>query len=91
LHDVGLDVIGLIRLRLLPLGDFDVLRFLDFEVALRLRLARDSVSAKTPPDRPGPGGSGLIAPGTLDGRVAVGFRRDVGVALYACASGLPQW
>ena len=38
LHDVGLDVIGLIGLRLLALGDFQILRFLDFQIALRFRL-----------------------------------------------------
>jgi hypothetical protein len=38
LHDVGLDVIRLVRLRLLLLRDFEVLRFLDFEIALRFGL-----------------------------------------------------
>src|SRR6266566_3751031 len=40
LHDVGLYVIGLIGLRLLPLGDFEELCPLDFEIALRLGLFR---------------------------------------------------
>ena len=40
LHDVGLDVIGFVSLRLLPLGNFDVLRLLDFKIALRFRLLR---------------------------------------------------
>ncbi|MGH9536663.1 MAG: hypothetical protein ACRD3H_01995, partial [Terriglobales bacterium] len=38
LHDVGLDVIGFVGLGLLALGDFDVLCFLDFEVAGCFRL-----------------------------------------------------
>src|SRR5208282_3531792 len=38
LHDVGLNVVGLVGLRLLLLRDFKVLRFLDLEVALRFSL-----------------------------------------------------
>ena len=38
LHDVGLDVIRLIGLCLLTFGDFQKLRSLDFQVALRFRL-----------------------------------------------------
>ena len=38
LHDVGLDVVGFISLSLLPLGNFQVLGFLDFQVALRFGL-----------------------------------------------------
>ena len=38
LHDVRLDVVRLVGLRLLLLGDFEVLRFLDLEVALRFGL-----------------------------------------------------
>ena len=34
LHDVGLNVVSLVGLRLLFLRDFQVLRFLDFEIAL---------------------------------------------------------
>ena len=37
LHDVGLDVVGFVSLRLLALGDFEVLRSLDLEIALSLR------------------------------------------------------
>ena len=38
LHDVGLDVVRLVGLRLLTFRDFEVLRFLDFQVALRFGL-----------------------------------------------------
>ena len=38
LHDVGLNVVRLVGLRLLLLGDFEILRFLDLEVALRFGL-----------------------------------------------------
>jgi hypothetical protein len=37
-HDVGLDVVGFVRLRLLLLHHLQVSGFLDFQVALRLRL-----------------------------------------------------
>src|SRR6266576_3691905 len=38
LHDVCLDVVRLVSLRLLLLGNFEVLRFLDLQIALRLGL-----------------------------------------------------
>src|SRR5262249_9575884 len=38
LHDVGLDLIGFIRLRLLALHAFQILGLLDFEIALRFGL-----------------------------------------------------
>ena len=49
LHDVGLDVVGLVGLRLLLLGQFEILRLLDFEIAVLLRLVSpaESVSAST--------------------------------------------
>ena len=38
LHDVGLDLVGFVGLGLLLLDGFQVSGFLDFQVALRLRL-----------------------------------------------------
>src|SRR5438477_299086 len=38
LHDVGLDVVGFVGLCLLLLGDFEILRLFDFEIALRFGL-----------------------------------------------------
>jgi hypothetical protein len=62
LHDVGLDVVGFVGLRLLLLDGFQVLRLLDFEIAL-LRPAwpaRAFPPARVP-DRPAPWPRRLLA------------------------------
>src|SRR5208282_3346349 len=92
LHDVGLDVICLVGLRLLLFRDFQVLRFLDLEVALRFGLLGLGERFRQ---------HALLVGlrfcdcrfsrchGALDGRVTLGFGGGhVGVALDAGDVGL---
>ena len=87
LHDVGLDVVGFIGLGLLLLGGFQILRFLDFEIArgfglfgLRQGFGQHAFLIGLG-SRDG-GGAGCF--GALDGGVALGFGGgDIGVALDA--------
>src|SRR5439155_22642129 len=92
LHDVGLDVISLVGLRLLPLGDFQVLRFLDLEIALRFSLLcqRQGLGQHAFLIGLGLGHGGLpLRQCTLDGGIAIGFGGgNVGVALDASNVGL---
>ena len=87
LHDVGLNFVGLVGLRLLPLHHFQVLGLLDFEIALRFGLLglrkRLGEHALLVGLRLGDGGfaRGFRA---LDRGIAIGFGGgDVGVALDA--------
>ena len=87
LHDVGLDLVGFVGLRLLPLDSFEVLGLLDFEIALRFGLLGLRERLREHAFLVGLGlGDGGFAHGfgALDRRVALGFGGgDVGVALDA--------
>ena len=87
LHDVGLDLVGLVRLRLLLLGGFQILGLLDLEIALRFGLRGQRLGFRQHPLlvglRLGDGGFAL-RDGPLDRGIALGFGgRHVGVALDA--------
>jgi len=92
LHDVGLDVISLVGLRLLTLGDFEVLRFLDLQVALRFRLLAQRQRFRQHALLIGLGLGYCRFPlrqRALDRRIAVGFcRGNVGVALEVMPNAL---
>ena len=84
LHDVGLYVVGFVGLRLLALHGFQVLRLLDFQIALGFGLLAGRERFGQHPLLIGVGtrhGGGPLGVGALDRGIALGFGGgDIGVA-----------
>ena len=87
LHDVGLDLVGLVRLRLLLAALLGELRFLDIQIALRLGLLGQRLRLGQHALLVGSGlGDGGFAQcdGAADGGIALGFGGgNIGIALDA--------